>query len=179
MRACTPSVRKRPDVWRALLDALIEQAQLPIDLIEHPPPLPIADLWARGDKAAVFMCGLPFSRAEPQPVPIAAPVPSPIEFGGEARYWSDMVVRADSAFHDLRDTFGHRIAFTTSDSQSGYGAALSYFMGVGDRFPLFSEIIAPQITPLGRSDSGARRLRRRGADRFVCIAAVTAISAPN
>jgi ABC-type phosphate/phosphonate transport system substrate-binding protein len=136
-------------VWRALLGDLIEQAQLPIDLIEHPPPLPIADLWARGDKAAVFMCGLPFSRAEPQPVPIAAPVPSPIEFGGEPHYWSDLVVRTDSAFHELRDTFGHRIAFTSPDSQSGYAAALTYLTDVGDRYPLFSEIIAPQITPLG------------------------------
>jgi ABC-type phosphate/phosphonate transport system substrate-binding protein len=136
-------------LWRALLDALIEQAQLPIELVEHPPPLPIADLWAREDKAAVFMCGLPFSRAEPQPVALAAPVPSPTEFGGEPRYWSDLVVRTDSAFRELRDTFGHRIAFTSPDSQSGYGAALSYFTGVGDRYPLFSEIIAPQITPLG------------------------------
>jgi ABC-type phosphate/phosphonate transport system substrate-binding protein len=143
------------DLWRALLGALIEQAQLPIELIEHPPPLPIAALWARSDKAAVFMCGLPFSRAEPQPVLIAAPVPSPIEFGDRACYWSDLVVRADSALHAIRDTFGHRIAFTSPDSQSGYGAALSYLRsigdvnGVGDRFPLFSEIIAPQITPLG------------------------------
>jgi ABC-type phosphate/phosphonate transport system substrate-binding protein len=136
-------------LWRSLLGALIEQAQLPIDLIEHPPPLPIAELWARGDKAAVFMCGLPFSRAEPKPVAIAAPVPSPIEFAGEPRYWSDLVVRADGAFHELRDTFGHRIAFTSPDSQSGYGAALSYLTGVADRYPLFSEIIAPQITPLG------------------------------
>ncbi len=137
------------ELWRALLDVLIEEAQLPIDLIEHPPPLPIAELWARGDKAAVFMCGLPFSRAEPQPVPIAAPVPSPLEFGDAPRYWSDLVVRTDSAFHELRDTFGHRIAFTSPDSQSGYGAALSYLAGVSDRYPLFSEIIAPQITPLG------------------------------
>ncbi len=114
-------------MWRALLDALIEQAQLPIDADRASAALPIADLWARGDKAAVFMCGLPFSRAEPQPVPIAAPVPSPTEFGGEPRYWSDLVVRADSAFRELRDTFGHRIAFTSPDSQSGYGAALTYF----------------------------------------------------
>jgi ABC-type phosphate/phosphonate transport system substrate-binding protein len=136
--------------WRALLGDLIARAHLPIDLIEHRPPRPIADLWARGDKAAVFMCGLPFSRAEPQPVPIAAPVPSPIEFGGEPHYWSDLVVRADSSFHTLRDTFGHRIAFTSPDSQSGYAAALTYLTGVGgDSYPLFSEIIAPQITPLG------------------------------
>jgi ABC-type phosphate/phosphonate transport system substrate-binding protein len=136
-------------LWRALLGALIEEAKLPIALIEHPAPEPIAALWARSDKAAVFMCGLPFSRAEPRPALVAAPVPSPVEFSGQAHYWSELVVRADSRFRAIKDTFGQRIAFTSPESQSGYSAALCYFMGVGDRFPLFSEIIAPQITPLG------------------------------
>ena len=85
-------------------------------------------LWRRTDMGAVFMCGLPFSRAEPRPVLVAAPVPSPPEFEGQARYWSDFVVRADSDFHTVEDTFGKRIAFTVPDSQSGCVAALTYFM---------------------------------------------------
>jgi ABC-type phosphate/phosphonate transport system substrate-binding protein len=141
--------RQAADLWRALLGALIERAGLAIALIEHAEPQPIAALWARTDQAAVFMCGLPFSRAEPRPFLMAAPMPSPAEFGGEARYWSNLVVRADTPWHTTEDTFGRRIAFTTPDSQSGYAAALSHFMRVGDRRPLFSEIIAPQITPLG------------------------------
>jgi len=136
-------------LWRALLSAVIEQSGLAVTVIEHAEPAPMGALWARTDKAAVFMCGLPFARAEPRPVLVAAPVPSPAEFNGQPRYWSNLVVRADSGFHTAADTFGRRIAFTTPDSQSGYAAALSHFMSAGDRFPLFREIIAPQITPLG------------------------------
>lgn len=136
-------------LWRTLLAALIDQSGLAVTLIEHPVPQPIAALWKRTDMAAVFMCGLPFSLAEPRPILMAAPVPSPAEFDGEPRYWSNLVVRADSPFRAVADTFGHRIAFTAADSQSGYGAALHYFMNRGERSPLYEEIVAPQITPLG------------------------------
>jgi ABC-type phosphate/phosphonate transport system substrate-binding protein len=141
-------------LWRALLAALIDQSGLAVALVEHPEPLPMAALWRRTDKAAVFMCGLPYSLAEPRPILMAAPVPSPTEFNGEARYWSNLVVRADSSFRAVPDTFGRRIAFTAPESQSGYGAALHYFMSRAEgsrseRTPLFEEIVAPQITPLG------------------------------
>jgi ABC-type phosphate/phosphonate transport system substrate-binding protein len=118
------------------------------------------------------MCGLPFSRATPQPAIVAAPVPSPPEFGGAARYWSEFVVRADSRFHTVEDTFGTRIAFSAADSQSGFVAALTYFMSTGGIAPaaraapadtadiadaaaathgepLYREVTAPTITPLG------------------------------
>jgi hypothetical protein len=136
-------------LWRALLSAIIAHAGVSASVIDHPAPTPLADLWNRPDKAAVFMCGLPFSRAEPQPLLMAAPVPSPPEFGGQPRYWSDFVVRADSGFRTLEDTYGGRIAFTVPDSQSGCVAALSHFMSVVPRDkPLFQEVIAPTVTPL-------------------------------
>jgi len=149
-------------LWRELLSSIIAAARpgiaapgLTIELLEHAPPAPIDALWARADMAAVFMCGLPFARAEPQPVPVAAPVPSPAAFGGKPRYWSDFVVRRDSRFNTVADTFGSRIAFTVPGSQSGCVAALCYFQAQhgdfnsrGDR-PLFAEIIAPTVTPTG------------------------------
>jgi ABC-type phosphate/phosphonate transport system substrate-binding protein len=135
--------------WRTLLGAVIGRSGLTVALIEHPEPQPIAELWARTDKAAVFMCGLPFSLAEPRPALIAAPVPSPAEFNGQPCYWSNLVVRADSPFQAVSDTFGRRIAFTTRESQSGYAAALYYFMSCADRYPLYGEIVAPQMTPAG------------------------------
>ena len=58
------------------------------------------------------MCGLPYSRAEPRPALVAAPVPSPADFHGQPLYWSELVVRADSGFELIEDTFGHRMAFT-------------------------------------------------------------------
>ena len=136
-------------LWRRLLTAVIEHAGLDIRLLEHTEPAPIDELWRRPDKAAVFMCGLPFSRSLPRPELIAAPVPSPADFRGLPQYWSAMVVRKRSAFRTIEDTFGGRIAFTVPDSQSGCLAALYYLMTVADKFPLYREVIAPQITPLG------------------------------
>lgn len=136
-------------LWRRLLSAVIEQAGLDIQLLEHSAPEPIHDLWQRSDKAAVFMCGLPFARALPRPELLAAPVPSPADFGALPQYWSEMVVRKDSAFHGIEDTFGGRIALTAPDSQSGCWAALSYLMSVAHVFPVYREVIAPQVSPLG------------------------------
>jgi len=136
-------------LWRTLLCTVIEHAGLDIQLLEHTEPNPIDELWRRPDMAAVFMCGLPFSLSQPRPKLIAAPVPSPPEFRGLPQYWSEMVVRKDSAFESIEDTFGGRIALTVPDSQSGCLAALYYLMTVAQRFPLYREVIAPQVTPLG------------------------------
>jgi ABC-type phosphate/phosphonate transport system substrate-binding protein len=136
-------------LWRTLLSAVIEHAGLDIRLLEHTEPAPINELWQRADKAAVFMCGLPFSRSDPRPELIAAPVPSPPDFRGLPQYWSDMVVRKDSAFHTIEDTFGGRLALTVPDSQSGSLAALYFLMTNPGRFPVYRELIAPQVTPLG------------------------------
>jgi len=136
-------------LWRRLLAAVIEHAGLDIRLLEHTEPAPIQELWQRPDKAAVFMCGLPFSRSDPRPELIAAPVPSPPDFRGLPQYWSEMVVRKESAFHTIEDTFGARIALTVPGSQSGCLAALYYLMSAADRFPLYGEVTAPRITPFG------------------------------
>jgi ABC-type phosphate/phosphonate transport system substrate-binding protein len=145
------------ELWRALLSSITAQAGLDVEVIEHAPPAAIDDLWRRTDMAAVFMCGLPYSRANPQPALIAAPVPSPAEFAGRAEYWSELVVRSDSSFGDLESTFGGKLCLTAPNSQSGYAAALQYLMTcdlarigkAGARSPLYREIAAPAITPLG------------------------------
>jgi ABC-type phosphate/phosphonate transport system substrate-binding protein len=136
-------------LWRRLLTVIIEHAGLDIQLLEHTEPARIDELWKRPDMAAVFMCGLPFSRSNPRPELLAAPVPSPLDFRGLPQYWSAMVVRKDSAYQLIEDTFGGRIALTVPGSQSGCLAPMFYLMTVADRFPVYREIIAPQITPLG------------------------------
>jgi ABC-type phosphate/phosphonate transport system substrate-binding protein len=142
--------------WRTLLAAVIEHSGLDIRIIDHQEPAPINELWQRPDQAAVFMCGLPFSRAEPRPHLIAAPVPAPSDFDRPPQYWSEMIVRKDSNCHGLEDTFGQRIALTNLESQSGCWAALYHLMSATERFPaadgsfpLYREVIAPQVTPLG------------------------------
>ncbi len=135
--------------WGALLSAVAKAADLNIDVIEHSAPNPIDELWRRTDMAAVFMCGLPFSRSQPRPFLIAAPIPSPAEFEGRPEYWSEWVVHRDSAFEGIEATFGGRLALTAPDSQSGYAAALQYLMRYGSVSPLYREVIAPTVNPLG------------------------------
>jgi ABC-type phosphate/phosphonate transport system substrate-binding protein len=142
-------------LWRKLLAGVIEHAGLDIEVVEHTAPKPLDELWRRCDMAAVFMCGLPFSRAEPQPALIAAPVPAPPEFRGRPEYWSEMVVRKDSPFERLEDTFGRRLALTAAGSQSGCIAPLTLLRqtlaaeaGPARANPVYDEVIGPEITPL-------------------------------
>ena len=180
------------EAWRELLLRLARRARLPMRILEHPFPAPLAELWAQPHKAAVFMCGLPFSRSEPQPHLIAAPVPSATEFRGQPMYWSEFIVHADSPHRALSDSFGGRIAFTGTESQSGFAAPLQHLRqaGSGDG-PLFREVIAPQVTPQGalaavaegRADVAAidaysLQLLRRYAPELVANARVVARTEP-
>jgi ABC-type phosphate/phosphonate transport system substrate-binding protein len=137
------------------LQRILARAGVAAEVIDHPAPAPLEDLWRREDQAAVFMCGLPYSRAEPPPLMVAAPVPLPPEFQGLPQYWSEFVVRHDSGLASMADIFGTRIAFTVPGSQSGCVAALTYFMSryaehpTPHRRPLFAEVVAPTITPVG------------------------------
>jgi ABC-type phosphate/phosphonate transport system substrate-binding protein len=136
-------------LWQRLFTAIAARTALPIAVIEHREPEPISALWRREDNAAVFMCGLPYSLSGPRPTIVAAPVPSPPAFAGEPVYWSEWIVRADSRYTALTDTFGARLALTTPESQSGCAAALQYLMGAVRTTPLYAEVVAPQITPQG------------------------------
>ena len=146
MYSVTPAVGA---LWRRLLQGVAERAGQDIEVLDWPAPLPLAELWEKPGKAAVFMCGLPFSLASPQPTLVAAPVPALPRADGMPVYWSDLIVRADSPFRTLADTFGHRIAFTMPDSQSGYAAMLHHLVPAAEEKPLYREIIAPRINPYG------------------------------
>jgi ABC-type phosphate/phosphonate transport system substrate-binding protein len=135
--------------WRQLLAAVIAKAGEAVEIVEHAAPAPMGELWARPDKAAVFMCGLPTSLAAPRPALVAAPVPSPAGYASRPCYWTDLVVRADSKFETLAQTFGHRLALTAPESQSGYAAPLYMLMAHASGQPLYHEVVAPVFTPMG------------------------------
>ena len=192
MYSVTPEVGA---LWRRLLAAVLGKADPAIEIVDHAPPAPIAELWARPDKVAVFMCGLPQSLASPRPALVAAPVPSPAAYRGRACYWTDLVVRADSGFETLAQTFGHRLALTTPESQSGYAAPLHELMAhatsVKGTQPLYREVVAPVFTPMGALravidghadvaplDSYALALMRRHAPDLVAQVRVIASTEP-
>ena len=63
--------------WHALLSTALADARLDWPIIDFDTPAPLNALWARDDLGAVMMCGLPFSRRNPQPTLVAAPLPPP------------------------------------------------------------------------------------------------------
>jgi ABC-type phosphate/phosphonate transport system substrate-binding protein len=144
MYAVTPTVAQ---AWRSLLTWVIERAQVRCEVIEYPSPQPLPALWSRDDMGCAFMCGYPFAHANPQPVILAAPVPSPPAYRGRPVYWTNVVARSDGPLRTIEDTFGKRMAFTTPDSQSGYQAIRALLAPSAHGAALFAELVGPLVTP--------------------------------
>jgi hypothetical protein len=146
MYAVTPAVR---NAWYALFDWIARHADVPLVCIEHAAPAPLEELWSRGDLGATFMCGFPFASAAPRPLLVAAPIVSPPRYRGQPVYCTDFIVLAVSGFARLTDTFGSRIGWTASHSQSGFNAVrhhlLQYRHGRSER--LFAASVGPLVTP--------------------------------
>lgn len=147
MYAVTPAVAA---AWRTLFAWVARTSGVALTIIDHAAPAPLGDLWSRDDLGATFMCGFPFASAEPKPQLLAAPVPSAPRYGGVPCYCTDFVVRADSPFVTLQQTFGGRIGWTVHHSQSGYNAVRYHLLRYAHEqrsAPLFAEWVGPLVTP--------------------------------
>jgi len=141
----TPEVRRH---WHALMKIAGAGAALAVECIDHPPPAPLTELWARDDLVLGYMCGLPLATLYPHVQPLAAPVAAVSE-GDRPTYRSVWLVRADSAFTTLESTFGRRIGWTVAHSHSGFNAprhALLAYRSAGQK-PLYLESIGPLNDP--------------------------------
>jgi len=141
--------------WRTLLEWVIARADVDATVIDYPAPQALATLWARTDMACAFMCGYPLARTKPQPLVLAAPVPSPARYAGRPVYCTDLVARADGGIATLADAWGKRMAFTTPDSMSGYQAPRRFFapFGAARGGKLFAGTVGPLLTPRGVVDA--------------------------
>jgi len=135
--------------WRELFGWLARESGVDLRVIDHAFPSPLAELWSRNDLASAFMCGFPYALAEQKPRPVAAPIPAKALVAGRAVYATRLVVRADSKFQLIEDTFGCRLGYTVEDSHSGYNALrqhlLPYRRQHGEK--LYRESIGPLFTP--------------------------------
>jgi len=131
--------------WTSLLNWVAACAGGDLAVLYYPPPKPLDELWARSDLGATFMCGLPYARDARPLTPIVAPVVRGARYGGQPVYFTDVIVRADSPYQTLEDTFGSRLGYTVHHSQSGYVALrehlLPYRLQLG-RSP-YREIVGP------------------------------------
>ena len=119
MYAVTPEVESR---WRELLERIAEDAGVELGYVPYPAPQPLEDLWKREDLGAVFMCGFPIALRMAPVTPLAAPIPLAPWARGRAVYRTDLIVREDSPYRTLEDTFGGRAGWTVAHSHSGFNA---------------------------------------------------------
>ncbi len=135
--------------WGFLFQWLASTTGIPLEDVEYPAPRPLGELWARDDLGCVFMCGWPFSRARPQPLPIAAPIPCGERYGNQPIYFTDLIVRRDRGSERLEDTFGGRIGWTAEGSHSGFNALRHHLLPYRERpgQPLYAQSIGPLVTP--------------------------------
>lgn len=108
--------------WRELLGRIATEAGFAFDYLPYPAPQPLETLWSRPDLGAVFMCGYPIALRLADVVPLAAPVPDAPWAGGRAVYRSDLIVRADSPWRRLADSFEGCLGWTVEHSHSGFNA---------------------------------------------------------
>ncbi len=182
--------------WRRLLEWVEARARVGLKVLELADPYPLEELWARDDLGCVFMCGYPWAMRDVRPHLLAVPVPSPPRYGGRPIYFTDFVVRADSAYRTLEDTFGGRIAYSIEHSHSGYNAARFHLLPYRrpDRPTFYSQVLGPLHRQLpvidavldGRADVGPvdayglDLLRRHGAERAQRVRVVaTTVEAPS
>jgi ABC-type phosphate/phosphonate transport system substrate-binding protein len=145
MYAVTPAVEQ---VWRGLLARVADEAGVELAYMPYPAPQPLEELWTRPDLGCAFMCGFPIAKRLATVVPIAAPIPRAEWAGGRAVYRSDLIVRDDSKFRTLADTFGHRAGFTVAHSHSGFNAFRYHLLAhrSAARPVLYAEMIGNLVT---------------------------------
>jgi ABC-type phosphate/phosphonate transport system substrate-binding protein len=131
------------DAWRQLLKYVAAASGVDLDIIDHAYPASLPDLWARPDLGCALMCGWPMAREERARPLIAAPIPAAEWSAGRAIYRAEFVVRIDSPFAGIEDTFGHHLAFNALDSHSGYNMPRGHLALWADRQPLYRALVGP------------------------------------
>jgi len=182
--------------WQRLLEWVSARAGVSLEVLNLADPVSLDDLWAREDLGCVFMCGYPWALRSDRPHLLAAPVPSPPRYGGQPVYVTDFIVRADSAYRTLEDTFGGCLAYSAEHSHSGYNAARFHLLPYRSpsRPTLYGRLLGPlhrQVPVIdaeieGRADVGPVAgyaldlLRRHGSERAARVRVVaTTVTAPS
>ena len=152
MYAVTPQVEAG---WRTLLEHITGEAGVALTYMRYPAPQPLEDLWSRPDLGCVLMCGYPIALKLAAVVPLAAPIPRAEWAAGLPMYRSDLIVRQESPYRRLEDTFGARAGWTVAHSQSGFNAFRHHLLAyrTSARTNLYAEMTGNLLTARSILDS--------------------------
>ena len=145
MYAVTEEAEK---AWERLIARVSEEAGVSFTYQRYDAPQPLECLWRRSDIGCVQMCGYPIVLKVAEVVPLAAPIPAAHWAGGEAIYRSDLIVRSDTPFRDLTDTFSGTLGWTVAHSHSGFNALRHHLLAyrTAERPRVYNRSIGNLIT---------------------------------
>lgn len=122
------------------------------------------DEFATGEADVGFLCGLLYANMlSPRPVELlAGPIVQGDRYRSEPIYYSDVIVRSESAYHSFADLQGCRWAFNEESSHSGYNVVSYSLLTQGRTFDYFgsllktgSHLASLQAVLIGRVDATA------------------------
>jgi phosphonate transport system substrate-binding protein len=99
----------------------------------------------RDDNEVCFVCSLPYVTFERQGLDLAIPVAAPVlagkRYGQQPIYFSDVIVRRDSAFRSFMDLRGRSWAYNEPLSHSGYGITRYHLVTLGETTGFFGDMV--------------------------------------
>jgi ABC-type phosphate/phosphonate transport system substrate-binding protein len=130
--------------WRTLLAEAVMRAGIQMEVIDHPPPAGLPELWSRPDLGAAFMCGWPFAQEGAVRPIVAVPVPDADWSDRRPVYRAEFVVAAGAPYRVLEDVLGRRFAYNARHSHSGWNLPLAHLATIGA--PPFASLVGPFVT---------------------------------
>src|ERR1043166_7018261 len=133
-------------LYRGLTQYLSSRVGTPMRLVENQPWQTAERMLYRGEAQLGVVCGLQYvyavDRGEvPGVYVLAAAVMLGQRYGGRPIYFSDVVVRSDSAARSLASLRGHSWADNEPTSQSGYGIVRYTLASRGLGTDLFGRLV--------------------------------------
>jgi phosphonate transport system substrate-binding protein len=133
------------EFYRQVVAYLGEVTGCSTELVANLPP-DEQDLWVdQGQIQVVFTCGLPYvHKADCHPPLLrllAAPVLAEPRYQDRPIYFSDIVVRAGSAYRRFEDLRGARFAYNEISSWSGYVLVCYHLHTLGESAAFFGEMV--------------------------------------
>ncbi len=129
------------EFYRQIVDYLGTATGLEIDFVADLTPIEQEAMVQREEIQVVFTCGLPYvHKADQTPSRLKAMVAPVLEdqrYDNQPVYYSDVIVRADSAFQSLDDLQGTTFAFNEVHSLSGYVSMCHHLFTKNESFDFF------------------------------------------
>lgn len=150
--ACTRMYNASPAVaalWDEVIRAAARLSGVPLEIVRHPFPADIEDLWQRPDLGLAFICGRAFMLEERKHHPIGVPLRTDAGYENAPLYHTVFLVRDENSCRTLEDTFGKRLGWTVPHSHSGFIAPLRHLQAhaAAGREGLYAELVGPLHTP--------------------------------